>query len=124
MKTKRNRRSATDFARNLVKNMTESAAACLVTMVQGNVLALGVGHWVVACQTGVFAGILTTIALYIHGGKNRWVAAASLGLATAMVDYAVHPTHFGPEIAEPIVTAIAAAALSLLVSSRRPAELN
>ncbi len=113
------KRRHTDAIRNLVKNMTESATACLVTMVQGNVLELGVGHWVVACQTGIFAGILTTIALYIHGSKNRWVAAGCLGLATAVVDYLVHPSGFGPDLAEPMVTGMAAAGLSLLVASRR-----
>ncbi len=113
------KRKHTDAIRNLVENMAESAAACLVTMVQGNVLALGVGHWVVACQTGVFAGILTTIALYTHGYKNRWVTAGCLGLATAVVDYLVHPSGFGPDLVEPIVTGIAATGLSLLVTRRR-----
>ncbi len=113
------KRRHTNAIRNLAENMAESAAACLVTMVQGNVLVLGVGHWVVAGKTGLFAGILTTIALYLHGGKNRWLTAACLGLSTALVDYLVHPSGFGPDLAEPMVTGMAAAGLSLLVASRR-----
>ncbi len=113
------RRSPTDIARNLLESMAESTASCLVTMVQGSVLVLGINHWVIACQTGISAGILTTIALYSHGYKNRWVAAGCLGLATAVVDCLVHPSGFGSTWTEPIVTGFTAAGLSLLVSSRR-----
>ncbi len=113
------KRRHTNAIRNLVESMAESAAACLVTMVQGNVLVLGVGHWVVAGQTGILAGILTILPMYIYGGKNRWLTAGCLGLSTALVDYLVHPSGFGPDLAEPIVTGFTAAVLSLLVSSRR-----
>ncbi len=113
------KRRHTNAIRNLAENMVESAAACLVTMVQGNVLVLGVGHWVVAGQTGILAGILTTIPLYIHAGKNCWVTAGCLGLSTAVVDYLVHPSGFGPASAEPIMTGLTAAGLSLLVKSQR-----
>ncbi|MCG8467400.1 MAG: hypothetical protein MJB57_04225, partial [Gemmatimonadetes bacterium] len=40
----------------LVENVAESGLACLITMVQGNILALGLGHWLVASRTGLFAG--------------------------------------------------------------------
>ena len=97
------------------ENMTESATACLLTMVQGNVLALGVGHWIVASQTGVAAGILATVALYASGGRGRWVVAGVLALTTGIVDYLVHPGGFGPVAAEAVVTGLAAGGLSVLV---------
>jgi len=50
----------------VLENITESATACLLTMVQGNVLALGLGHWIVASQTGVAAGILASSAVRAH----------------------------------------------------------
>jgi hypothetical protein len=103
----------------VVENITESATACLLTMVQGNVLVLGVGHWIVASQTGVLAGLLASVALYASGGRGRWVVAGGLGLATALVDYAIHPSAFGPAAAEAIVTGMAAGALSLLVAALR-----
>jgi O-antigen ligase len=114
----------------MLENVTEAAAACLLTMAQGNVLAFGLGHWIVASQTGLAAGVLATAALWLSGGRGRWAVAGVLGLATAAIDYVVHPSGFGPALAEPIVTGIAAAGLSLLaatvrdrwVRSRRRAE--
>jgi hypothetical protein len=103
-------------ARPLFENVTESATACLLTMVQGNVLILGVGHWVVASQTGLAAGFLTSAALYASRGKGRWLVAGVLAVATAGVDYLVHPTAFGPVATEAIVTGVGAGALSLAVS--------
>lgn len=99
----------------VVENVTESATACLLTMVQGNVLALGLGHWIIASQTGVIAGVLATVALYASGGRGRWAVAGGLALTTAVVDYFVHPGAFGPVFAEALVTGVAAGGLSLLV---------
>lgn len=99
------------------ENVTESATACLLTMVQGNVLALGIGHWIVASQTGLAAGFLTTAALWASGGRGRWIVAGALGLTTAMVDYFVHEGGFGSAATEAIVTGIGAALLSLAVST-------
>ena len=118
---------ATDFdttkglrrAGPMLENVTESAAACMLTMVQGNVLAFGLGHWIVASQTGILAGTVATVALWLSGGRGRWAVAGVLGLTTASVGYAVHPSGFGPAIAEPLVTGIAAAGLSLLAATAR-----
>ncbi|MGY8778059.1 MAG: hypothetical protein ACKVIN_08035 [Longimicrobiales bacterium] len=101
--------------RPFLENVTESAAACLMTMVQGNVFVLGVGHWVVASQTGLAAGFLASVALYASRGKGRWVVAGVLAVATAGVDYLVHPTAFGPAATEAIVTGLGAGVLSLAV---------
>ena len=105
--------------RPLVENVTESGAACLLTMVQGNVFALGLGHWVVASQTGLTAGFLATVALWGREGMGRWVVAGVLGLATAAADYFIHDGGFGPAAAEAIVTGVGAALLSLAVSGIR-----
>lgn len=107
-----------------MENVAESTTACLLTMVQGNVLALGIGHWIIASQTGLAAGILASVALYLSRGRGRWVVAGVLALATAGVDYLVHPGGFGPVAFEAVVTGLAAGALSLAVAKirgRRPA---
>lgn len=103
----------------LFENVGEATAACLITMVQGNVLLLGLGHWIIASQTGVAAGILATVAIWLSGGRGRWVVAGVLTVATAVIDYVVHPGGFGPVIAEAVVTGLGAGALSLLVSAVR-----
>jgi hypothetical protein len=106
-------------ARPVFENITESGAACLITMVQGNVLALGVGHWIIASQTGLAAGVLASVAIYASRGRGRWIVAGVLAVATAVVDYLVHPSAFGSIATEAIVTGLGAGALSLVVSTIR-----
>ena len=104
-----------DKIRPFAENIAESTAACLITMVQGNILALGLGHWIVASQTGVVAGGVTAATVLLVKARRRWIVAATLGVVTAVVDFMVHPGAFGPEGAEAIVTGVAAAGLSLAV---------
>lgn len=95
-----------------IENIAESGAACLVTMVQGNILALGLSHWLIASQTGLVAGSVAAAAITLAKTDNRWVIAGVLGLATATVDYVIHPGMFGPVAMEAIVTGMGAALLS------------
>lgn len=99
----------------LFENIGEATAACLVTMVQGNLLVLGVSHWIIASQTGIVAGVLASVALLLAKTQNRLVISLILGVITAFVDYFVHEGMFGPEAAEAIVTGFGAAVLSYLV---------
>lgn len=98
-----------------VENISEATAACLITMVQGNVLLLGLSHWLIATQTGVAAGTLTALILLFARTRKRWIVSLLLGAITACVDYLVHPGTFGPVFAEALVTGAGAAALSYLV---------
>ena len=100
-----------------VEYVAESSTACLVTMVQGNMLALTVSHLVIASQTGVIAGVLAATGLMIAKTDKRWIVSLVLGIATAVVDYFVHPGMFGPVAAEAIVTGVAAGVLSYLVGT-------
>ena len=100
-----------------VENIAESGAACLVTMVQGNLLLLGVGHWITASQTGLFAGATAAAAITLTNIQNRLVMSILLGVLTAVVDYFVHEGMFGSAVTEAIVTGIGAAVLSYLVGT-------
>ncbi len=57
-------------AKPVVENVAESATACLLAMVQGNVFALG--------------------------GGGRWAVAGALAVATSVVDFFMHPGGLGP----------------------------
>ncbi|MFT7286865.1 MAG: hypothetical protein ACI87W_000974 [Halieaceae bacterium] len=112
----------------LVEYVSEATAACLITMVQGNLLALTAGHLLVASQTGIVAGSIAALGLFIAKTRNRWLIASALGLTTAVVDFYVHPGMFGSVLTEAVVTGIGAAILSFLIGSgmqkiayRRPA---
>ena len=98
----------------IIENVSEATVACLITMVQGNVLALSLSHLIIATQTGVVAGVITALAILFTRLCQRWVIALVLGVATATVDFFVHPGMFGPIAAEAVVTGVAAAGLSLL----------
>lgn len=100
-----------------VENISEATVACLVTMVQGNVLAIGVGHLIIASQTGITAGAVTTIAILLSKTHKREFIALILGVVTTVVDYLIHPGMFGSVFTEAIVTGVGAALLSFGIST-------
>ena len=82
-------------AKSLVEGMSESTAACLLAMVQGNILALTLGHFLIAAQTGVLAGVLALVIGILARAQSVWVTPLLLGVCTAVVDFLVHPGSFG-----------------------------
>ena len=101
----------------VIENIGEATTACLITMVQGNILALGLTHWIIASQTGVVAGAVASMALIISRTTSRLIIAATLGITTAIVDYFMHPGMIEPVYLEAIITGIGAAVLSYLVGT-------
>ena len=99
------------------ENIAESGAACLVTMVQGNLLLLGVSHWITASQTGLLAGGAAAAAITLTRIQNRLIMSVLLGVITAIVDYFVHEPMFGEGATEAVVTGIGAGVLSYLVGT-------
>ena len=100
------------------ENVAEAGVACLVTMVQGNLLLVGVTHWITATQTGLIAGVAATVAFAFAKTENRLVLAGILGVLTGVVDYFVHPGMIGESrITEAVITGLGAAVLSYVVST-------
>jgi hypothetical protein len=99
------------------ENVAEASAACLVTMVQGNLMALSLSHWLIASETGLIAGVLASVAILVARTRRRWVIAIVLGVLTGVVDFFVHPGMFGPVALEAFVTGLGAAVLSLAVGA-------
>jgi hypothetical protein len=99
------------------ENICESGISCLLTMVQGNVLALTISHWLIASQTGLLAGAIVGTTVIAAKLRRPWVVSLVLGIATTAVDAVVHPTTFGfDSLAEAAVTGAGAFALSLVLS--------
>ena len=98
----------------LAEGIAESTTACLVMMVQGNMLAITLGHLAIASQTGVAAGAVATLVLIAARNRTRWVISVVLGVVTASVDFFVHPGQFGPVFAEALATGLGAGLLSFL----------
>ena len=98
----------------LIEYVTESTTACLVTMVQGNLLALTMGHLLIASQTGVIAGAIATAGIVVARTSKRWIISIVLGTVTGIVDFFVHPGMFGTVATEAVVTGLGAAIMSYL----------
>jgi hypothetical protein len=103
-----------------IRRLSEATPACLMMMVQGNVLALTFQHWGKALQTGAITGGLAFVISF-SGRKelqdNKFVVAGLTGFLTAIADFATHPSHFGGESTEAIATGIGAGLLCLALSN-------
>ena len=100
-----------------IEYFAESTTACLVTMVQGNFLAIGLSHLFIASQTGIAAGTIAYVALLFAKVSKQWIISIVLGVATGVVDFFVHPGMFGTAATEAIVTGLGAAVLSFLAGT-------
>lgn len=95
------------------EQFSEATAACLLAMVQGNLLALTWSHWLIASRTGALAALATSAALALARSERRATVALLLGLGTTAADALVHVGSYGPFLFEAVVTGTAASALSL-----------
>jgi hypothetical protein len=100
-----------------IENAAEATTACLLTMVQGNLLAITLSHWLIASQTGIASGAATAAVLFLWSTTSPWKVALVFGVLTAIADFFVHPGQFGPVALEAMVTGAGAALLSWLVGS-------
>lgn len=101
----------------LIEYAAESTTACLVMMVHGNVLALTTGHLLIASQTGVVAGTITTVSIFVARASKQWVISLVLGVVTSIVDFFVHPGTFGTVAIEAVITGLGAAILSYVIGT-------
>jgi len=101
----------------LIEYVAESTTACLVMMVHGNVLALTTGHLLIASQTGVVAGAIATVSIFIARASKRWIISFVLGVVTSIVDFFTHPGMSGTIATEAVITGLGAAILSYLVGT-------
>jgi hypothetical protein len=104
-------------SRSFIEGASESATACMLAMVQGNLLAITVSHLLIATQTGIIAGAIAFVASMLVRLDNVWVTPVLLGLFTALVDYFMHPGSFGGAATEAIVTGVVATLLSFVVTA-------
>lgn len=90
----------------------EAWLACLLCMVQGDLTIISLNHIVTAAKTGTIAGLsfmALSFSKKLEG--NIILSTWTIGILTAGSDFLIHPTHFGPELAEALCTGAGAAAL-------------
>jgi hypothetical protein len=91
-------------------------------MTGGNFAAINLGHWQAALTTGVVAGLIgfgfSFSSLFRRYGRSISFAIVTF-ISTLVADFFVHPSHDGSlgwGHGEALMTAIGAAAISLLIS--------
>ena len=97
------------------ERFTEAWLSCLLVMVQGDVLALTFKHSIIAAKTGLLSALGSAVCVLLVGNPTQAQKIVAIGAFTAIADYIIHPTHFGPHWMEAVVTGVAAAALALAV---------
>ena len=98
----------------LSEGIAESSTACLVMMVQGNILIITLGHLAISFETGIIAGAVASIVVLAARARTRWIISVVLGAVTAVVDFFVHSGQFGAVFAEALATGLGAGLLSYL----------
>ena len=96
------------------------APPCLMLMVQGNMSALALMHWMTAFKTaGIVGLVLVALSFSIKTkaiSDNKYSMAGLVAVITTIVDFNIHPSHFAGETTEALMTGIAVGLLWLLVS--------
>jgi hypothetical protein len=98
---------------------SETAAVCLVLMVQGQIAQATLGHFAVASQTGlltVFPLLGLTLTRYARHFANRWASAFFVAICSFFADAIIHGSHYPGAYTEAAFTAIGAFVLSIAIS--------
>ena len=101
------------------EKFSEAWLSCLLVMVQGDMLALTLKHAFIASKTGLFAGLGCAFMTLLLKNPTEAQNLIAIGAFTAIADYVVHPTHFGPHWTEAVVTALGAVGIAFVVSKVR-----
>lgn len=94
-----------------IEKFSQAWIACMVCMVQGDLTVLTIEHAITASKTGTCAGFAVALCYVCNIKSPVWLIWYT-GLFTAVADFLIHPTHFGPEMMEAVVTGCGAAALA------------
>lgn len=96
----------------------EATPACLLVMVQGNILLATIGHLQKAVETGFITGVgVLILSSFTHRWfRNKYLVAGITGGVCFIADLFVHPTHFGGYTSEAMVTGAITALISLALN--------
>jgi hypothetical protein len=105
-----------ELARPAAEKFAGAWLACLLVMARGNIFAaFSYEHIVLATVCGS-VGAVVTVALLLQMDRtiNSVSRQATLSAVVTLVgDVFAHPSHFGPQWAEPVVTAAVSAAIAV-----------
>jgi len=96
----------------------EATPACLLVMVQGNILLATIGHLQKAVETGLITGAgVLFLSLFTHRWlSNKYVVAGITGGMCFIADFISHPSHFSGITTEALITGAFTALISLVLN--------
>jgi hypothetical protein len=106
----------TGLVRPAVEKFAGAWLACFLVMARGNIFAaFSVEHMLLATICGTVGAAVTVLLLAQMDRTIDNVArqATISAVATFIGDIFAHPSHFPPQWAEPMVTAVVAAAIAI-----------
>ena len=96
----------------------EAFTACGLSMVGGDVTALTLHHAVVASKTGALTALAFFVASFIPW-NHKYLPLFLTGAFVAIADIIVHPTHYGPEFTEALITGAVAMTIAYAFDKMR-----
>ena len=101
------------------EKFSEAWLSCMIMMAQGNFLAMTFPHVVVALKVAT-SSVLAYVAVQLSFKQdNAFVNILLMATITAIMDFNIVPTHFGPVWAEAVATGVGTAILGLIVKTLR-----
>lgn len=80
--------------------------SCMVFMVEGNLSGLNFKHVVIALRVASSATLAYVGCMLLLHKEKTWLNILLIGIVTAIFDFEIHPTHFGPVWAEAVATGL------------------
>ena len=101
------------------EKFSEAWLSCMVMMVEGDVLSWTIPHTITALKVATSSVLAYAAVQLAFKQENAIVNILLMAVITALMDFNIHPTHFGPVWAEAVATGTGTAVLGLIVKALR-----
>jgi hypothetical protein len=92
----------TEFHQKIVATWT----SCMAFMLQGQLQLVTIGHVITALKVSVASGLVYLLLAPLLRIYKSWEQALLLVGIVTIIDWQVHPSHFGGEFSEPVDLAL------------------
>ena len=102
------------------RHVIQTTAGCVTAASRGDIAAMNLDHWLEALSVGTSVGLLAVILAFGKLKKlqaNKWGVALVAFLATVLAWFLLKFSMFDGDWTEPLLTGLAAAVISIVISS-------
>lgn len=93
--------------------------SCMTFMVEGDITSWDFYHCLKALQVASSATLAYVACMILLHKDAQWLNILLIGVVTAVFDFSVHPTHFGPIWGEAVATGVGAMLFSTILERIR-----